>query len=139
MDANMSAAASAAGPDPTAGDPLNSEAVPLFGADVAPALASGNTKSVLGNVSWSLNPVPEGETTILEAHVVFGAWPIVKAEYIGSIDPGFGEGFPMNVQGTVIASRFVARAPKGTYPISIRAKDAQGIWTDLIQTELTIE
>lgn len=139
MDSNISAMGAQPGSDQTAKDPLNTEAVPLFGADLTPSAASGTTKSVLGNVSWSMNPVPEGETTVLEAHVVYGAWPIVMAEYIGSIDPGFGEGFPMNVQGTIIATRFVARAPKGTYPIAIRAKDAQGMWTDLVSTELTIE
>jgi hypothetical protein len=100
---------------------------------------SGNaTKSVLGNLSWSLNPVPEGGTTLLEVHVLSGAWPIVAAEYIGSIDPGLGEGFPMAVSGTMIAATFVARAPKGTYPVAVRAKDAQGIWTELCPTELQI-
>ena len=95
-----------------------------------------STKSILGNLKWSQNPVLEGNTTLLEAHVLYGVWPIEQAEYIGSIDPGPGSGFPMAVQGNMVAATFVARVPKGTYPIAVRAKDARGVWTDLCYTEL---
>jgi hypothetical protein len=92
----------------------------------------------LGTPQWSQNPVPQSGSTLLTVPILDHGPGIAQAEYVGSVDPGEGRGFPMAIEEDTLSATFEITVPKGPYPIRVRAKDITNTWTDLEPTTLTV-
>jgi hypothetical protein len=107
---------------------------------ISAAISIDQTPPTVGRLAWSQNPVAAGATTLLTVPVVDHLSGVLGGEYIGSVDPGQGNGMPMalDVQAGSLSVPFTANVPPGAYPINVRAKDAAGNWSDLESTVLIV-
>jgi len=110
---------------------------------------SSNTVSVtydvtppsLGDPSWSNNPVAVGSDTTLTVPVSDAASGVYAGEYyVGSTDPGQGNGTPMvyNAASGTLTVTAGSNLPLGTYTFNIRAQDNAGNWSNVLSSALTV-
>ena len=105
---------------------------------IAAVVSIDQTPPTFGRPSWSANPVKANTVTTLTVPVIDNTSGVVQGEYIGSIDPGRGNGTPMVLGDGSLSVALTAAVPPGPYPIYIRAKDAAGNWSELLSTTLTV-
>jgi hypothetical protein len=99
---------------------------------------NANTPTMLGQPFWSSNPVENGATTVLSVPIEYDADKVVAGEYIRNDDPGQGNGTAMEVKDDHLTATIVVDLPLGSHPINIRAKSANGTWSSLEPTVLTV-
>jgi hypothetical protein len=102
------------------------------------SLANNDGAAMLGQPFWTSNPVENGETTTLSIPIEYEQGSVVTGEYIGNEDPGQGNGKPMDVKDGHLTVIIIVDLPIGSHPINIRAKDANGQWSSLEPTVLTV-
>lgn len=85
----------------------------------------------LGDPSFSANPKQVGQTSVLSATAGDGSGSGVAAgEYfIGSTDPGEGNGTPMPYTSGTVSATIGTGLSAGTYDFHVRAKDNLGTWS----------
>lgn len=93
---------------------------------------------MLGEPFWSANPVENGATTVLSVPIEYANGTVVAGEYYGNVDPGQGNGTPMEVMGDHLEATMTMNRPSGPHPVNIRAKDDRGQWSVPAATVLTI-
>lgn len=93
---------------------------------------------MLGQPFWKANPVENGEETVLSVPIEHNATPVVAGEYFGNNDPGLGSGTPMEVKDGHLTVTMIVKLPVGSHPLNIRAKDANGVWSSVEATVLTV-
>lgn len=99
------------------------------------------TAPTLGTPSWVANPVTEGSNTTLDVPASDNLSGVVGGEYyIGSTDPGQGNGTSMMFNGTTgnLCASLGSNLAPGTYQVNVRAEDAAGNWSTITTTTLTI-
>jgi len=106
---------------------------------VTAVVSIDQTPPTLGKPSWSANPVTRNADSTLTIPVVDHTSGVTQGEYIGSVEPGPGKGAPMALSSSKLTVTFKASVPSGRYPIRIRARDAAGNWSDLVDAVLTVE
>ena len=114
---------------------------------------AGNTSSVnvtvnldqtpptLGVPTWSTNPVISGNNSTLTVTSSDSLSGVSNGEYyIGSTDPGQGNGTPMTYNGSTgsLSASLGTSLTPGTYNVNIRAEDAAGNWSSVTTTTLTV-
>lgn len=93
---------------------------------------------MLGMPYWSANPVENGAVTILSVPIEYKDGKIIAGEYIGNDDPGEGSGRAMEIKDGHLVVSIQVNLPVGPHPINIRAKAADGTWSALESTVLTV-
>lgn len=93
---------------------------------------------MLGMPYWSANPVENGATTTLSVPIEYKKDKIIAGEYMGNNDPGEGSGSAMEVKDDHLVASILVNLPVGPHPINIRAKAADGTWSALEATVLTV-
>lgn len=100
------------------------------------------TVPVLASVSWSNNPSLFGSTMpVVTGVLTDNLTDIVAGEYfVGETDPGIGQGIGMGApEMTITASFGFLGYPPGTYLVTMRGRDAAGLWSNTTTTTLVVE
>ena len=106
--------------------------------NVTNTFTQDNGPIMLGEPFWSANPIEVGEETTLTVRIEYEGGKVVAGEYIDNVDPGQGSGKPMEVKGDHLTMTMTTDLTVGSHPINIRAKDANGQWSALEPTVLTV-
>jgi hypothetical protein len=93
----------------------------------------------LGSPSWSANPITTGQTTNLSVPASDNLSGVAGGEYyLGSTDPGVGNGTPMTYDGSNIDASLGSTLSPGTYSVNVRAEDTAGNWSGVTTTNLVV-
>lgn len=93
---------------------------------------------VLGQPLWSENPIIQGANVTLTIPVTDTLSGVASGEYIGSDDPGFGNGTAMDYDGQSLKTSFNTNRPVGHHELYIRSCDNAGNWSNLIPATIDI-
>jgi hypothetical protein len=95
--------------------------------------------STLAQPTWSANPKTVSQTTTLTVPVTAGTSAVTGGEYyVGTTDPGQGNGTPMSLSGNNLTATFGSNLAPGQYQITVRAKDTNNLWSNTVNTQLTV-
>jgi hypothetical protein len=88
------------------------------------------TPPQIGTLSWSANPLVQGQNTTLSVPVSDAVAGVARVEYYNAdADPGLGNGTPMTQSGGVWSASFGAGLVASTFNIGVRALDNAGSWS----------
>ena len=97
------------------------------------------TPPVLGAPSWDTSTITVGQTANLTVPASDNLSGVIGGEYyIGSADPGQGNGTAMAYDGSNIDAALGSELAPGTYAIHVRAEDAAGNWSAITTTSLVV-
>jgi hypothetical protein len=96
------------------------------------------TPPVKPTLTWSLNPLPAGQTTTLSAHTDDTNSGVQKAEYFVGADPGVGNATAMNGNSNNWSANFGNTLAVGTYTVGVRSRDQAGNWSATANDVLVI-
>ncbi len=96
------------------------------------------TAPTLGLQSWANNPKNLSQTAVVTVPATDNLSGVSSGEYfIGSTDPGQGNGTVMDWDGANLTASFASLAI-GRYQINVRAKDAAGNWSAVESSDLVV-
>jgi YVTN family beta-propeller protein len=94
----------------------------------------------LGLPTFSLNPKPVGQGTLISAAASDDVSGIAKAEYFLGDDPGVGKATPMAVRASELSSQseIGSGLAPGVYPVGVRARDFTCNWSETALSYLVV-
>ncbi|HTE57731.1 MAG TPA: hypothetical protein VK694_03220 [Verrucomicrobiae bacterium] len=101
-------------------------------------VAYDTTSPTLGSPSWFNNPAVEGNNATVTVPVADNVSGVAAGEYYLGTDPGQGNATAMNLNANELTASLGDGLAPGTYTVHIRAKDAVGHWSTVIDTQLVI-
>jgi hypothetical protein len=93
---------------------------------------------VLGQLTWSANPMVVNTATSLTVPVTDDSSGVAGGEYFIGSDPGTGSGTAMSFDGANLTTTLGSGLTPGVYPVSVRAYDNVGQWSDLTTDYLVV-
>jgi fibronectin type 3 domain-containing protein len=96
------------------------------------------TAPEVSNIGFDTNPVSINTSVVLSANVADTTSGVAGAEYYLGIDPGAGNGTPMNISGTSAAAAIPSFANAGMYTFYVRALDNAGNWSQPMPITLDV-
>jgi hypothetical protein len=113
-----------------------------WGATGTATLLVDKTRPTVTAVTATPNPTQGSTTVVLSATATDSATAITRAEWFRGADPGTGNGTAMTVTGTgpysAAAIVDVQDLSEGSYPLSVRVRDAAGNWSTAVSTTLVV-
>jgi hypothetical protein len=98
------------------------------------------TPPQVSNLQFSANPIISGQTTHISFAAVDTLAGVLTGEYfVGRQDPGVGKGHLMTLQGNILSTFLRYDWAPGTYPMSFRAQDLAGNWSQPLSANLVIQ
>ncbi|HET6360701.1 MAG TPA: calcium-binding protein, partial [Gemmatimonadota bacterium] len=92
----------------------------------------------LGAPSFSVDPKPQDETSILSATASDALTGVGGGEYFVGSDPGQGEAAAMLLDASTLTATVGTDLAPGTYDVGVRARDRAGNWSPVTTVELTV-
>ena len=109
-------------------------------ASVTASINLEKTGPTLGSPELSANPIVVGQSTNLSVPVSDNLSGVVGGEYfIGTTDPGVGNGFSMNWNGTALSASLGSSLPAGIYQVNMRAINNAGVWSSITTATLSVD
>lgn len=133
-----------------AGQPLLSQDGLVFVATLGPSMPrpsiwlfseppEDNGAPSLGLLVWSQNPKPTTSSASLTVPASDDLSGIMRGEYfIEDVDPGQGNGVPMDWDGTNLSATFGNDLSTGVYKVNVRVEDNEGNWSQVVTDYLVV-
>lgn len=114
-----------------------------WGALSTATLLIDKVKPTVTGVTATPNPTQGAGSVTVSATANDAATAITRAEWFTGVDPGAGNGTALTVAGTgpwsLSGSINVSSWSEGSYPLSVRARDAAGNWSASVSTVLRVQ